>query len=94
MRIEERKKIYTKAINKFGKELQIDVAIEEMSELTKELVKDIRGKGIEKNIIEEMADVTIMLEQLAIIYDINLNVLDDYITVKVERLERMLNETD
>lgn len=90
--VTKREEIYKKAIQKYGKELQIDVAIEEMAELTKELVKDIRGKGIINHIIEEMADVHIMLEQLTIIYDVNSDVFNDYVTGKVERLQRRLND--
>ena len=56
------------AVRTFGKQSQIIVAIEEMSELTKEITKDIRGKGNIDAISEEIVDVEIMLEQLKIIY--------------------------
>ena len=57
------------AIDRYGKETQIMVAIEEMAELTKELVKSIRYDGVNaKEVAEEIADVEIMLEQLKMIY--------------------------
>ena len=59
------------AIDTWGTEMQVVVAIEEMSELTKALTKYIRGDDaatISINIREEMADVGIMLNQLSLIF--------------------------
>lgn len=64
------------AIDTFGAESQTDMMIEEMSELIKALLKARRsGKRPEDlsfcqlaNILEEMADVYIMLNQMALIY--------------------------
>ena len=63
--------IMLNAINLFGDHAQIDMAIEEMSELTKELLKDRRGKENRSDIAMEMADVYIMLEQLKFIFGID-----------------------
>lgn len=60
--------IYQQLIKKFGKENQCIVAIEELSELQKEICKFLRGLGNIENLAEEIADVEIMLEQLKIIY--------------------------
>jgi NTP pyrophosphatase (non-canonical NTP hydrolase) len=60
--------IYQQLINKFGKDNQCIVAIEELSELQKEICKYLRGLGNIENLAEEIADVEIMLEQLKIIY--------------------------
>lgn len=51
----------------YGEIAQIDVAIEEMSELIQALSKYKRGK--EHNVEEEIADVSIMLDQLKIIFN-------------------------
>lgn len=56
------------AIDEFGVEHQVDIAIEEMAELTKELIKRRRGKENKRQIHSEIADVTIMIEQLGIIF--------------------------
>lgn len=85
--------ILEKAIEVYGADLQKQVAIEEMAELTKEICKDFRGKGNREHIIEEMADVCIMLDQLMIIYDIKTNEMLDEIDIKTARLEeRILRE--
>lgn len=79
--MKEKGNIYTKAINSYGEVAQILQSIEEMSELTKELLKNInRGQQNIPEIIGEIADVQIMLEQLILIYskrdkDINEKVL-------------------
>lgn len=78
--------ILEKAIETYGADLQKQVAIEEMAELTKEICKDFRGKGNKDNIIEEIADVSIMLAQLMIIYNIKPYELDD---VKINKLVRL-----
>lgn len=70
------KQIYTYLINKFGKKEQITVAIEELSELQKELCKYLRyfGKIDVEHISEEMADVEIMLEQLKVMLNNSVDV--------------------
>lgn len=60
------KGIVEKAIETYGQEAQIDVAIEEMAELTQALLHNRRGR--ESNIAEELADVEIMCKQLELIF--------------------------
>ena len=68
---EMRVQVYNNALNLYGKDMQMIVAIEELSECQKEICKIIRGKGNLKNLAEEIADATIMLEQLRLIFQIN-----------------------
>lgn len=60
--------ILAEAISTFGAENQLNVAIEEMSELTKELCKYKRGLGNAEAIAEELADVRIMLDQIEMLF--------------------------
>lgn len=87
------------AVNVYKKEAQVDMAIEEMSELTKALLKDRRAEKspetwnyerTRKNIFEEIADVIIMLTQLIMIYG-GREEIQEYINIKVRRLEEQLN---
>lgn len=55
------------AISTYGSDMQLIVAIEELSELEKELCKFLRGKKNFAAAAEEYADVQIMLEQIKII---------------------------
>lgn len=74
------------AIRKFGVRHQVIVAIEEMSELQKELTKWLRGKCNPAGLLEEMADVSIMLNQLQLIFG---DPIEQEIT-KMERLEKLV----
>ena len=74
------------AIDHFGCELQQVVAMEEMSELTKELCKYRRGAKNEDRIAEEIADVQIMLWQLRLMFGNDQDV-DGYISAKLARLQ-------
>lgn len=59
--------IYYEAIGRYGKKHQMEKAVEEMSELTKEIIKNLHGAANMGNICEELADVEITLEQLKLI---------------------------
>lgn len=71
--------LYEAAVEKFGEKPQLLVAVEEMSELSKALLKYIRNlefghgdaEAILENINEERADVAIMLSQLEVIFGEN-----------------------
>ena len=78
-----------KAIIIYGKVSQIDKAIEEMSELTKALLKKRYNAGSTDDITEEMADVLIMISQLMLIYD-NAEVVEKQMEHKIKRLEHKL----
>ena len=84
------KSIIQKAIDTYGYDLQKQVAIEEMSELIKEICKDFRGKENRENIIEEIADVQIMLYQLMAMYGISDTDLNITMGLKLNRLSERL----
>ena len=86
--------IMRSAIRKNGKAMQTVVAIEEMSELQKELTKFIRGKGNRENLIEEVADVLVMITQIKIMYHILDDDVEKVMHFKLNRLkERMQDES-
>lgn len=66
----QEKEIFREAIDYFGDTSQKIMVIEEMSELIKELCKELRDRGNTENIAEEIADVEITLAQIKMIYDI------------------------
>ena len=77
------------AIEKYGAEAQVVVALEEMAELQQALTKFLRGNPDQRNINEEMADVSIMLEQLKLIFG-NRAAVTHWVGKKVARLEQRL----
>lgn len=86
--------IYRKAVEAYGAYTQTVVAVEELSELQKELCKAIRN-GLEpdrNHLAEEMADVYIMLEQMEMLY--RLDTIALWKASKTERLKSRLEESD
>jgi NTP pyrophosphatase (non-canonical NTP hydrolase) len=69
-----RTEILQEAIKKYGVQSQCDMCIEEMSELTKALLKLRRAstqpemQKCRENIREEIADVQIMIDQMRMVY--------------------------
>lgn len=86
--------VYGRAVTYYGESSRLLLTIEEMSELTKELVKRARGRDNLLAISEEMADVEIMLEQLKILFG-NRAEIDSWKAKKLQRLvERMDGHND
>lgn len=88
---EQRQQTYTNALVAYGEEVQMVVAIEEMSECIKEICKVLRGKGDLDHLAEEVADATIVLEQIRYFFGINEDVwrkMDE----KILRLEENLRK--
>lgn len=72
----------------------MDMAIEEMSELTKALLKERRNEAVHRdalidNILEEIADVTIMLNQLHAIFATDKVAEKKYNKLLYDKLERL-----
>jgi NTP pyrophosphatase (non-canonical NTP hydrolase) len=81
---------YQRALMLFGFDNQASIAIEEMAELTKELIKKKRGEFNNKEIIEEIADVQIMISQLSEYFG-NKNV-QEMIEYKLARLDAIMQQ--
>ena len=93
-------KVLQECIKTYGIPAQIDLAIEEMSELIKALLKErraVRKNDTEAynlalvNVAEEMADVIIMLTQLTLIFK-NQKEIDKFINFKLRREKRRLEK--
>lgn len=81
------------ALEHYGPDAQKLMVMEEMAELQKELCKNSRGHDNRLHIAEEIADVLIMLEQMIILYDCAEQV-DEWVKVKLERLEKNIGRND
>ncbi len=94
MLVIEPKQLYKQLIEKY-KEKQIVVAIEELSELQKELCKSLRGKTNIHNILEEIADVLIMIEQMKLYFNLTDVAIASEIDFKLNRTAyRLLKEKE
>lgn len=72
MEKEDRLSLYKKAIETWGIEAQRNMAFEELGELNTILARDRRGRATKEEILTELADVTIMCEQMATIIGFDL----------------------
>lgn len=89
--IHDKKQILQKALKTWGTNAQILIAIEEMSELTKALLKNInRGKDNRDHILEELSDVLITLEQIQMIYGFTQEEINGAICKKMEKISKRL----
>lgn len=79
------KGVVGRALKTYGADNQKIVAIEELSELQKEVAKDLRGQYNKWNVAEEIADCLIMIEQLRVMYDID-DLITRFINSKFDRL--------
>lgn len=74
-------------LNKYG-EKQMIIAIEELSELQKEICKKLRNPdSSDDNILEELADVYIMLTQICIYYNLDITKVEEIMKEKLKRTE-------
>ena len=60
--------IYREAIEKWGAQSQIDMAVEEMGELLQKLIHYKRCRCDEVEVSEEIADVMLMAEEMAYLF--------------------------
>jgi len=82
---EENKKVYVEALTKWGIEDQVFMLLEEMSELANAICKYRRGRVQIPDIVTELADVSIMLEQMLVAF----NVESDFNKEKIRKIERL-----
>ena len=86
---EERVKVYTNALIQYGDRKQMVKCVEELAECTQAICKVVLGGENFDHMAEEIADATIMLEQMRLLFNINDRVCE-YMDQKVMRLDKLL----
>lgn len=90
---EAKESLLRKVLSKWGLNSELDVSIEECSELIQAICKLRRYGETEKtvtNLIEEIADVSIICDQLSLIY--GKDKVKKQKDIKLERLKQRLNQ--
>lgn len=94
-------KILQKARDTYGPHKQVGVAAEECTELAKELIKAFRYDDFDtavsktkKNVVDETADLIIVLDHIIKLYNITERDLDPHIRKKIDRLQYWLDSSD
>jgi len=85
------KRLYQKALDELGECHQLTVAMEELSELAKEICKYLRDIGDTSNIAEEVADVEIICDELRFIFKFD-DEVNHWKKYKLKRLEKRLKD--
>lgn len=92
MNKDERNRNYSTIKCFYGPDAQKIQAIQEFSELTQAITKDLNNQGSRENLLEEIADSKIMLEQMQLLFDVDDQYLEKIMDKKIERqLTRIKN---
>ena len=83
---------FREAIETWGAETQIDLALEELGELQTALARHRRGRADVEDVAEEIADVRIMARQLSVVYGEDR--VDSHVERKMERLRERLDDAE
>lgn len=84
MKQEERKKIYNDALSRYGIRNQRIMVFEECGELINVIAKSNRLRATIPEIITELADVHIMVEQMALYYG-----WEEFLAERDRKLQRL-----
>ena len=87
MQKEDRIKIYKEAIAKWGEEAQVNMLNEECGELITAVAQFRRGRTSHHDVMTELADASIMIEQLATMMN-----YEDFEKEKDRKLIRLRDE--
>ena len=87
MQKEDRIKIYKEAIAKWGEEAQVNMLNEECGELITAVAQFRRGRTSHHDVMTELADVSIMIEQIATMMN-----YEDFEKEKDRKLIRLRDE--
>lgn len=84
--------LYQQAIDQFGVMEQVFQAEEELTELLTEMDRYASGNADDEDIIDELADVHIMVEQMALIH--GYAEFEERVSFKKHRLKERLNSAE
>jgi len=84
--------IYKKTISRWGEDAQYDQMVEECAELIAALKHFRRGKVNQQVVIDELADVTLMLGQLTWMF--GAEQVEAAVQQKLQKLDKLLDAPD
>lgn len=86
----EYREVYEKALRVWGNEKQKRQTVGEIGEFLAELGREGQGRSSPEQIIDEIADVMIMMNQMAMIY--GEQAVKERIAIKVEKVKTKLKD--
>lgn len=95
MLTEAHKEVCRQAVEKFGRRRQAMKVVEELRELADEIQAAVEGFGSVERIIDERADVAMMLYQLdELLMPRTMACVAAHVPVKIKKLQRYLEADD
>ena len=88
---EERQKVYMNALITYGDRKQMVKCLEELAECQQAICKILIGGENFDHLAEEIADATVTLEQMRLLFNVNDKVCS-YMDAKVQRLDDNLRK--
>lgn len=88
----EEKEICADALVTFGKDSQTTMLVEELGELLNAIAKCKRGRASVAEVITELADVSIMVNQMALLFGYTAFIAEKQ--RKLERLKQRIKEIE
>ena len=86
---QDRRELYKRALNDWGIGPQVMMVVEESGEMLNAIAKFDRGRVNEKDVVTELADVWILMEQMAEFFG-----WDEFQNEKERKLERLKQRLD
>lgn len=90
---DERKAVYQEAIERYGVNHQLNKFDEELGEFLAEYGRMRNGEGDRDKFAEELGDLSIMLEQMRLIFGVN-DLVCEHMDMKIRRLVERLSKCD
>lgn len=87
----EKLSLFKRAIEQWGVHPQVRMVFEECSELMNALAKTYRCRATKEDVITELADVAILVEQMAVVF--GYEEYEKEIERKLEKFKQKLEET-
>ena len=88
----EKMSLFKAALDKWGVHPQVRMVFEECSELINALSKAYRGRSTKEDVITELADVSILCEQMALVF--GYEDFEKEVEKKLEKLKNKLNDSN
>ena len=92
MIITKHERVIEEALNKYGRVPQLLIAVEELGEVQKEILKFIRGNDNLNDLEQELADLEIVLEYVYRICKPDKSNIERWKKFKIDKLEKNLKE--
>lgn len=91
---DDERALYERTVNTWGESFELDMLVEECAEVILTVGHIRRGRKQREDLLEELADVSLMLESVVAVVCNGEEEFNEFRAVKLARLKERLNEWD